>query len=66
MDEYTAGDYRKDLLKLVQDFAYELCEECGQDVDKHIFSPDPLGKPHAWCVGGYYLGGVSEARSEEP
>jgi hypothetical protein len=30
-------------------FGFELCGECGRDVDRHRFGPDPLGNAHAWC-----------------
>ena len=35
---------------LAELFEYELCEECGQDADKHTVGPDPFGNRHAWCM----------------
>lgn len=31
-------------------FTFELCGECGQDLDRHVIAPDPLGHAHAWCA----------------
>lgn len=52
MDEAEADRYREELLVLVEGFEYERCGECGQDVHMHTFGPDPLGKPHAYCMTG--------------
>ena len=49
--EALATKYREELLSLVEAFAFELCGECGGDVNAHVFAPDPLGLPHAYCVG---------------
>jgi RNA polymerase-binding transcription factor DksA len=45
-----ADQYLNDLLIIVEGFRYELCEECGKDIDRHSLAPDPLGKPHAYCL----------------
>lgn len=42
--------YRENLLSLVGSFEFMLCEECGEDINRHTISPDPLGNPHAWCM----------------
>jgi len=44
-----ADSYAQNLLSLIRGFEYELCSECGGDLADHVFSPDPLGNPHAWC-----------------
>ena len=36
---------------IAEQFTYEMCEECGQDLDAHVISPDMLGNAHAWCTG---------------
>lgn len=48
--DYTPDDYLNDLNQLVDSFYYERCHECDDDAHAHEFSPDPLGKPHAWCI----------------
>jgi hypothetical protein len=48
--EATTDQYIDDVIGLVEGFRYELCESCGMDLDAHTISPDPLGKPHAWCL----------------
>jgi hypothetical protein len=44
-----SNQYREDLLSLVGSFEYELCENCGLDIDHHTIGPDPLGHPHVYC-----------------
>lgn len=34
---------------LVEQFAYEYCDECGGDAIDHVAGPDPLGNMHAYC-----------------
>lgn len=43
------SDYADKLRGIVDGFDYELCEECHQDLDKHVIAPDVLGNPHAYC-----------------
>lgn len=45
-----SAKYREELLVLVESFEFEMCGECGGDVNEHIFAPDILGLPHAYCV----------------
>lgn len=47
--EHTT-DYASEVQVLVDGFDYELCYECGKDLDRHAISPDMLGKPHVWCL----------------
>lgn len=48
-----AGDrYLDELAAMIEGARFVLCEECGKDLDQHLIGPDPLGKPHAWCLGG--------------
>lgn len=47
--------YRADLISLVESFEYELCAECSSDVEQHIFAPDIIGNPHAYCPGTFTL-----------
>lgn len=42
--------YREELLVLIGSFEFERCSECGKDVDRHTFAPDPLGHPHQYCL----------------
>ncbi len=54
-DTITAGEdessrYIDDVQSLIDGFRYELCTDCGMDLNAHSISPDPLGKPHAWCL----------------
>ena len=42
--------YRSNLPGVIEVFAYELCAECGADLDRHIIAPDILGLPHAYCA----------------
>lgn len=44
--------YAQDVRGILLIFEYELCEECGQDLDRHAISPDPLGRAHAFCLNG--------------
>lgn len=30
-------------------YEYEMCDECGLDLEDHDISPDPIGLAHAWC-----------------
>lgn len=56
--EYVNGAVRKPepdkyieaLISLAEGFRQELCPECGQDLDRHVISPDPFGLPHARCT----------------
>jgi hypothetical protein len=52
VDENTAAadDYMADLLSMIGAFNYQLCEHCGYDINGHSISPDPLGKPHLFCL----------------
>jgi hypothetical protein len=51
-EEATEHAYMVDLVSLIDGFNFERCGVCGNDVDKHTFGPDPLGKPHAFCLEG--------------
>jgi hypothetical protein len=42
--------YAEDLESAIQAFRFELCPECGKDLDRHLIGPDVLGKPHLWCM----------------
>lgn len=42
--------YARSVQGILLIFEYELCEECGQDLDRHAISPDPLGRAHAFCL----------------
>lgn len=46
----AANRYIEALLILIEGFKYELCHECGRDIDEHIISADMFGLPHAWCA----------------
>ena len=37
---------------IVDGFDYELCYECGEDLDAHAIAPDVLGLPHVYCYRG--------------
>jgi hypothetical protein len=52
LDEYQAAgdDYMADLLQLIDGFNYMGCEHCGNDINEHSIAPDPLGKPHLYCL----------------
>lgn len=43
-------DYESEVATIVDSFEYELCYECGQDLDQHVISPDMFGHPHVWCL----------------
>lgn len=43
-------NYIDELTSLIDVFNYELCDDCGKDIDKHVIGPDALGHPHAWCL----------------
>jgi hypothetical protein len=49
-EELAENTYMSDLLALVDAFNYERCGECGNDLNKHSIGPDPLGKPHLFCL----------------
>jgi hypothetical protein len=42
--------YQEELEGLIEHFTYELCELCESDIDEHVIAPDPLGKPHLYCM----------------
>lgn len=50
--ESFAEKYRAQAQGIVDMFSYELCDECGQDIDRHVIAPGPFGLPHAWCLDG--------------
>jgi hypothetical protein len=41
--------YDDEVKSIEMGFEYELCHECGRDLDEHDIAPDPLGHAHAWC-----------------
>jgi hypothetical protein len=42
--------YVDEVRSLAETFYFELCEECGGDLDEHIISPDVLGHAHLYCT----------------
>jgi hypothetical protein len=50
-EQVTAENaYMADLLTLIDSFNYERCSVCHNDLNRHSISPDPLGKPHLYCL----------------
>ncbi len=49
-EETAENTYMADLLQLIDAFNYERCEVCHNDLNKHTIGPDPLGKPHLFCI----------------
>lgn len=43
-------DYANEVHAIIDSFDYELCSECGRDLEWHIISRDMLGKARAWCM----------------
>lgn len=35
---------------ILHGFEFELCHECGQDIDRHVITPGPFGLPLASCL----------------
>lgn len=35
---------------ILHGFEFELCHECGQDIDRHVIAPGPFGLPLAGCL----------------
>lgn len=42
--------YNDEIRTIAEGFDYELCEECGLDLDRHIIAPDVLGHAHVHCM----------------
>lgn len=42
--------YHDALDAIVEGFRYEVCDECGGDLDRHAIIPGPLGLPFARCL----------------
>lgn len=42
--------YADEVRTIADGFDYDLCEECGLDLDRHIIAPDPLGHAHVTCI----------------
>jgi hypothetical protein len=49
-EDYPGARYASQVRTLVDGFEFELCAECGNDLDRHIISPDILGNAEAWCM----------------
>lgn len=49
MSEHST-DYADEVHTIVNSFDYELCDECGFDLDHHIIAPDVLGHAHVHCM----------------
>jgi hypothetical protein len=44
--------YIDEVKDIAEGFRYELCDECGNDLDRHEIRPDPLGHAHLFCTYG--------------
>jgi hypothetical protein len=42
--------YARELATIIAGFEFELCDECGKDLSRHVLGPGPLGNAHAFCV----------------
>jgi hypothetical protein len=49
---------------IVEGFQFELCSECGSDIDGHLIGPDPLGNAHAYCLADWWT--VVDVEGVEP
>lgn len=47
---WPSARYREQVEMILSGFEFELCYECGEDLNRHVISPDPLGNAHAWCM----------------
>ena len=61
MDTTTRWEQQVECIRI--GFEYELCDECGQDLNAHLIGPDPLGNAHAYCETESRSGWLSCSRS---
>lgn len=58
--------YADEVRAIVDGFDYELCAECGNDLDGHAIEPDVLGHAGARCLDDHeceYVNGRSETHT---
>ncbi len=60
-ERYPGARYADQVRVIADGFEYESCAECGEDLDRHAISPDPLGNAHAWCLTDALSDALDEA-----
>lgn len=46
----ASSAYSDEVRVILCGFTFQLCEECGNDIDAHKIAPDPLGHAHVFCL----------------
>ena len=56
--------YHDQVDTITDGFRYELCAECGADLDRHVIAPDMFSNAHAWCLTDDLSDALDERASE--
>ena len=60
----SAAPFARSAAGVIDSFQYELCNECGLDLDMHEIAPGPFGEARTWCLKCPCCGHLSASAAE--